>query len=641
MLQWINDRMKIFGWLIVLPLAIVFVFWGIQGIVSFSTRQDNALQVNGEAVNLSQVREAYQRQLAQLNRLYPDEVPAAVRNETQQRIVDEFVTTALVQQKTRELRYVVSDELLGRSIKSYPGFQINGKFDRDSYEALLHQRGYTVERFEAEQRDLLKSRELEGGLFTSAFATPAEVQRAVALKDETRELAFAILPLAKFLPLAHADEAAIAAYYERHKAEYMTPETVHLSYVALRVADVAATVTVDDAALRAFYETMKERFAQPEKRRARHILLGAGPDDAAAKKKADEVFALAGKSGADFAALAKQYSTDAGSAANGGDLGWGEREFYVAPFAEALFSMQPGEIRGPVKTEFGWHVIKLEEIQPGASKSFEEIKAELGPQYRKAEAERRFGEQQEKIEQLAFEQSGSLEPVAKALGLKIEEIANFHKGLAGSELAANAKVLQAAFSADALGGQNSKAIELAPGSVVVLRASEHLLPQQQPLAAVRAEVAEAARREAASAAAQRAAQQVAAAVAAGTAWDAALRAVGTVVIETPGKTPPAEAITLAPAKFVGRREGIAAEIRSAAFAAPAPQAGVRSVGNVVLGNGNIAVWAVSAVKPGHVTGDGAAQSRELASNNADTDFSTYLAVLRARAKIQYSPSIFE
>ena len=641
MLQWINDRMKIFGWLFVLPLAIVFAVWGVQGIVSFTTRQDSALQVNGEAVNMTQLREAYQRELAQLNRLYPDEMPAAVRSEIQQRIVDEFVTTALIQQQTRDLRYVVSDQQLAASIASYPAFQLNGKFDKASYEALLSARGYTVDRFEAEQRDLLKSRELEGGLFTSSFVTQGELRRAIALKDETRELAFATLPLARFSAQVHVDEAAIAAYYDKHKSEYMTPETVHLSYVALKVQDAAAGIVADEPALRAFYETVKDRYVQPERRRARHILISAAGDAAAAKKKADEVYALATKPGADFAALAKEYSADAGSAKEGGDLGFGEREFYVAPFADALFSMKPGEIKGPVKTEFGWHIIKLEEIQPGASKSFEELREQLVPEYRKAEAERRFGEEQEKIEQLAFEQSGSLEPVAKALGLTIQDVPEFHKGMAGNELASNPKVLQAAFSADVLGGQNSKAIELAPGSVVVLRASDHKMPEQQTLSQVHEKVAEAARREAESAAAHRAADQVAAAVAAGTSWEAALKPFGPVVTEVAGKSPPADAIVLVPARFVGRAEGIAAEVRNAAFAAPVPKDGQRSVGSVGLGNGNVAAWAVSAVKPGLLTGDGTAQARELASNFGDTDFSTYLAVLRARAKVHYNPTIFE
>ncbi|HXQ31304.1 MAG TPA: SurA N-terminal domain-containing protein [Steroidobacteraceae bacterium] len=642
MLQWINDRMKVFGWLIILPLALVFAVWGVHGIVDFTTRQDKGLKVNGEDLNLERVRQAYQQQLAQLNRIYPDEVPASVRTSVQQRIVKQFVNSKLVEQKTAELHYVVTDRDVIDSIQAYQGFQVNGQFNKDSYYALLRAQGYTPEGFEAEQRQLLKARALEGGMYLSSFATATEVARAAALRGETREVGYAVLPLSKFLPGAKADEAAIKAYYDAHKDAYMTPESVRLTYIQLRVADAAKDVPVDEATLRGYFDTVKDRYVEPEKRRARHVLIQSGTDDAAARKKADEVYQEAIKPGADFAALAKKYSQDAGSAGQGGDLGWAEKTFFVGPFAEVVFAMKPGEIKGPVKTQFGWHVIKLEEIAPGKSKNFEDVKAELEPEYRKSEAERRFGERQEKIEQLAFEQSGSLEPVAKALGLKIEEIAVFYKGLAGNELAASPKVVQAAFSADLLGGQNSKAIELSPGNVVVVRASDHKLPQQQSLADVRAEVETAVHREVATAAALAAADKVAGALLTGAAWDAALRPVGPVAGPAPGKSAAADAIRFEAPKFIGRSEaGLAHELLEAAFKAATPAPGAHTTGTVSLANGDVAVYAVTAVKPGEVKAGGGAELRQLAETEATTEFDTYLSALRARADVRYSPTIFE
>jgi peptidyl-prolyl cis-trans isomerase D len=475
----------------------------------------------------------------------------------------------------------------------------------------------------------------------SSFVLPGEVARAVALREETREVGYAVLPLAKFLPAAKVDEAAITAWYEAHKDSYRTPETVKLRYVALKVADVAREVAVDDAALRAYYDTVKERFTEAEKRRARHILIPSGSDDAAARKKADEAYAEAVKPGADFAALARKYSQDAGSAPQGGDLGWAEKSFFVAPFADALWGMKPGEVHAPVKTQFGWHVIRLEEVQPAKSRSFEEVRAELVPEYQKSEAERRFSESQEKLEQLAFEQSGSLEPIAKALGLRIEEVTGFRKDLPDNELAANPKVVAAAFSADVLGGQNSKAIELAPGDVVVLRATDHALPAQQPLEAVHAEVALAVRRAAAAADAKAAGERVAAALDAGASWEAALKPLGGAAAK--GKTaPPADAIRLEAPKFVGRRDKeLPPEIIAAAFAAPAPAAGKTLAANAVLASGDVAVYALTAVKPGVVkAGDDAART-ELREASGTADFLTYLELLRAGADVHASPAIFE
>jgi peptidyl-prolyl cis-trans isomerase D len=367
--------------------------------------------------------------------------------------------------------------------------------------------------------------------------------------------------------------------------------------------------------------------------------------DAAAKKKADEVYAEAAQPGADFAALAKKYSMDAGSASQGGDLGLAERSFFVKPFADAVFAMKVGEVTRPVKTEFGWHVIKLEQIETGNSRKFEDVRPELETEYRRTEAEKRFGESQEKIEQVAFEQNDALEPVAKALGLKIEEIPVFSRGMTGNELAASPKVVQAAFSADVLGGQNSKALEVAPGTVVVIRSTDHKMPAQQSLADVRASVTDAVRREAARTLALSAGESIARAVSSGVALEAAAKMVGPVAAPPPaGSTarPAPEAIVVSQPKFIGRTEpGVAPEVAVAVFGAAVPKSGERTVGTVRLANGDVAVYSVTTVKPGVLVGDGANERRSLEALAADAEFASYLTALRARADIRSNPSIFE
>lgn len=640
MLQWINDRMKVIGWLFILPLGLIFAVWGVHGIVDFNARQDRALRVNGHDVDTNRIRQAYQERVANLARAYPEQIPEAVRLETQSQIADQFINTALIDERVKAQGYVVRDQDVIDSIQSYRGFQVDGKFNKDAYLSLLRQQGYTPERFEAEQRTLLKSRALEGGLFLSSFATPKELAEAVALKGETRELGYAVLPLAKYLASAKPDEAAIKAYYEAHKDTFKTPDTVSLKYAALRVGDATRDLVVDDAALKAYYDTVKDRYMAAERRHARHILIPEGSDPAAAKKKADEVYALAAKPGADFEALARQYSQDAGSAPQGGDLGWAEKSFFVGPFADAVFSMQPGEVKGPVKSQFGWHVIKLEGIEAAKSKAFDEVKADLEPEYRRTEAERRFGERQEKIEQLAFEQNGSLEPLAKELGLKIEEIPDFHAGLAGSELASNPKVLAAAFSAEVLGGANSRAIELSPGNVIVLRASNRREPAAQPLEAVKAKAEEGARRELAAKEAAAAAARLQASLKAGEQWDAALKPIGAVA--PAGKPAAPDQLRVEAPKFVARNEANAPrELVTAAFKAPAPAKDQATVGTVTTATGDVIVYAISAVKPGVVQGDGATERREVAGATAEAEFAAYLTSMRAKADVHYSPTIFE
>ena len=652
------------GWIFILPLALVFAVWGVTGIVNFATSRDKGLRVNGEDVRVDRLRQAYQERLTELNRAYPEEIPAAVRAGVQKTTLERFVNTTLFDQQVAALGYTVSDQEVVQSIESIESFQVAGKFNRDSYYALLRAQGLTPGDFEADQRRSLRARTLEGGLFLSSFVTAQELAEAAALEGETRELEFAVLPAARFAAAVKPDAAVLTAYYERHKDEFKTPETVRLSFVALRVGDIAREVTAEEPAVRAYYDTVKERYIEPEKRHARHILIGAGGDQAAAEKKAADVLAQAQKPGADFAALAKQYSQDTGSAAQGGDLGWAEKGFFVAPFADALFAMQPGEIRGPVKTQFGWHILRLEEVQPGKVKTFEQVRADLEQEYRRVEAEHRFGERQEKLDQLAFEASDSLEPAAHALGVKVEVIPAFGRGATAgpraAELAASPKVLQGAFSADVLAGQNSRAIEIAPGDVVVLRAAEHKLPEQQPLEAVRASVEAGARRELADSEARAAAARVAAAVqglSAGQSWEPTLKPLGSVVPLVaeppaapnapqpkivPAKAPAADALRLQAARFVGRhQEGVAPELLKQAFAAGRPAAGKPVVGSLRLANGDYAAFAVTVVKPGAPAPDTQNERRALGNAAAQAEFAAYLARLRERADVRVNPTLFE
>lgn len=640
MLQLINDRMKVIGWIFILPLALVFAVWGVHGLVDFTGSQDRALSVNGEEVNSERLRQVYQEQVAQAHQAFGEEIPAEISANIRQGVVDSFVAQALLNQKVEARHFVVADQEVVRTIQQLPNFQVDGAFNKDSYVALLRARGLSPDEFEAQQRQELRARQLEAGLFLSSFATPREIERVASLRGETRELSYAVVPAARFLGTVKVDDAALQAYFDGHKSEYMTPETVTLQYVHLRLDDVAREVPADEAALRGYYDQVRERYVEPEKRRARHILIQPGADDAAAQKKAEEAYAQVTRPGADFAGIAKTLSQDAGSAPQGGDLGWAERSFFVGPFADALFAMKPGEISKPVKTQFGWHVIKLEEIQAGQQKNFEDARAELEAEFRRSEAERLFGERQERLDELAFENTSSLEPVAKAVNLPIRTIEGFSKQTGGGEFTAAPKIAEAAFSGDVLGGQNSRAIELAPGDVVVLRAANHKTPTQLPLADVRAQVEQGARRQLAESEAKAAAERIAQQLQAGTGLEAALKPVGNFVATDKPAAP--DAVRFQPPKFVARDEqGIAPDLMAGAFKAPVPAAGKPSVGTARLQQGDYGVYAVTAVKPGAPGPDASVERRTLTTGKAQTDVMGYVQAMRANAEVNYNPAVFE
>ena len=227
------------------------------------------------------------------------------------------------------------------------------------------------------------ARQLDRGLYSSAFVLPAELARAVALRDEVAHHRLGRGPASGFESAVELDDAALAAYYEANQSRYMTEEQATVDYVELDIDAFAAQADVSEEALREYYEENKARYTRPGRRHARHILIAAGEDDAAAEAKAKQAFERA-KAGEDFAALARELSDDTASKESGRRPRRGRaRGLRRARSRDAVWSMQPGEIRGPVKTEFGWHVIKLESVSPEITRSFEEVRAELEPEFRR------------------------------------------------------------------------------------------------------------------------------------------------------------------------------------------------------------------------------------------------------------------
>ena len=257
------------------------------------------------------------------------------------------------------------------------------------------------------------------------------------------------------------------------------------------------------------------------RRHARHILFAAGSDDAAAEANAKRAYERA-VAGEDFAALARELSEDPGSKDSGGDLGEAERADFVGPFGDAVWSMKPGEIRGPVKTEFGWHVIKLESASPETTQSFEDVRAELEPEFRHAQVEKAFGDAQEELDTTAFEAQGDIGAVASKLNLPVKHIERYTR--AGSaELGAAPKVTEAVFAADVIAGRELRTVEIAPGKVVALGVKAHQPARPKPLEEVRAEVVESARLEAAGKLAAARAGEIVAELEKGAAWPGAAR----------------------------------------------------------------------------------------------------------------------
>src|SRR5215471_265138 len=397
MLQRIHDHFaKGVTFLLLGLVSVGFIFW--RADFNNGRTATFAAKVNGENLSLQEFDRTLQFRQNQYQQQYRTELSEDMRRQLRQSVVEDMVRTAVLRQRAEEQGYRASDSRVVESIHSNPNFQVDDHFERRLYDSLLANNGLSVSAYEASQRTELQVRDLEEGIVESTFLTPAEFRRYIELYNQRREIGYGLFTVDAFSTRVTIDEPAIAAHYESNQAKYQTTETVDLEYVELSLADIAATTDVTDEALRAAYEEEKDRFQTTEERHARHILIQVDKgDDAAARAKAESIAERVRK-GEDFAKLANELSSDAGTKAQGGDLGWVTRgTLGVAPLDDVLFSMQVGAISDPVKSDFGYHVIRLDEVRPGSVRPFEAVRDELATDLKTQRAEQIFDDRANRL----------------------------------------------------------------------------------------------------------------------------------------------------------------------------------------------------------------------------------------------------
>ncbi|HVC02312.1 MAG TPA: SurA N-terminal domain-containing protein [Steroidobacteraceae bacterium] len=631
MLQKIHDKLT--GWVAYVILggvAAVFVLWGINWTLG---APDYAAKVNGSAIPANEVREAYQRQLAKLERADNGTVDDATRNALKRRVLDEFVAEEALITRVQSLGYRVRNADVLAAEAQIPAFQVAGKFDPDHAVALLQAEGRSIAQVESEIRRQIQLQQLDDAMRISAFATPTEVDRVEALMHEQRDIGWITIAAAPFVASATPTDADLQAYYEAHRRGYMTPETVDLRYIELSLEKIAAGIPVTDAQLHAYFEDQKaknpQNFVQPEERRVSHILIAVTnpKDDAAAKAQAEAVFKRA-ESGEDFAKLAKEYSQDPGSAKQGGDLGWNDRKSWVTPFADAAFSMKVGQIMGPVKTRFGYHILKLVGIRPAAVETFEQSKAALEAQYRRSRADETFNHLEDKLADAALQNPTDIDAAARKTGLPVQVIAGFTRATGGGAFLNLKPVIDAAFSPDVLDGNLSSLVQVSKDDAIVVLATNHQLPRQKPLAAVRGDVIAAWKKQRGAELALAAAEAARKQLVAGATWPAVAKS-----LHVPPQLP----------RFVAREDpSVPLTIRRDAFEAPKPdlEPYYRATS---LSDGDAVVFGLDAVRqdPNASGTDKPLIARELAMTYASAEAQAYAAAARADAKVVLNPKAID
>jgi len=507
MLQSIRENIKGVGaWVIIIFLCIPFAFWGINQYFD-TAAQSAAAVVNGEEISSFQVEQAYQQRYQQLLEAFGDQLPPDMINQQALRReqLNQLVIQELLRQKMQDLGYRASDEQVRQMLRRVPAFQENGRFSPELYRQALAMSGRSPTAFEALIRRDVALQQLQEGVNGTAFATPRDAAMAFALEEQGRRHSAIVIPDEMFVRAVDISADDLQRYYEENSSQFMTEEAVDLAYIELSLEQFLADIEVTDEALREVYESRADQYASQEQRQTRHILV-EGDNDAA---RADAEAALQRiRAGEDFETVAAEVSDDPVSAEQGGDLGLIQRGQLEGAFEDALFSMEEGEVAGPVQTDFGFHVIKLEDIKAPELPAFEEIKDELARDYRKQQAEDRFDDAVQRMADATFRDEGSLETAAEELGVEVKTIEDVTRK-SGKGIAANPAVRDAAFSETVLGeGINSDPIQLGPEQVVVTRVVEHQVAQPKPLAEVENQVREQLRAERATAMAREAADAI-------------------------------------------------------------------------------------------------------------------------------------
>ncbi|MGD9597555.1 MAG: peptidyl-prolyl cis-trans isomerase [Steroidobacteraceae bacterium] len=620
MLQRIRDHLNgVIGYTILGAIALVFVAWGAYGIVDVGIgRSAFAAKVNGEKIPLETARQAWLDQQAQVAQAFGGEIPAERRAELQQSVLEGLIARTMIDARVHDLGYRVTDAQIKEAIEQEPAFQVDGKYSATIAKARLAQIGLSVQAFEADLRTSIARQQLQRAIGVSEFVTRKELDRIVGLEDEQREVTWALLTVADYAP-AQLDDATVRAYYDANTQNYMTTESVRLEWGELRLDQAAAQVTVVDEDLHKLYAEHKDRYVEPERRRARHILV-------ADEKTANDVLAKL-KAGGDFAALAREYSTDKVSAANGGDLGFATRATFVAPFADAVFGMKVGELRGPVKTQYGYHVVQLEAIEAGKTRTFEEARPDLEAQYRREQAADRFGDAEEQLQTRLELPGATIESLAKEFGLATGVVDNFERGAGGGVLGGNAALQDVVFSDAVLNqGHVGGPVALGEDRVVVVKVLEHRKPVARPFAEVRDQVVATLKHQQGLDAARAAAQAALARLQAGDAFAAALAGRR---IEGP--------------RYIARTDPSApAAVRTQVFATPRPQG--KPIYEVVPTDDGAAVVAVLESRPDPTPLSAEARQQrvqDIVSKLGTADIVAYVAEARRKAKVTVNPAAFE
>ena len=615
-------REKFTGKIAIAVLALIgipFLFFGVSAPLIGS---QIAATVDGSEIGIMQFEQAYRDQLNANPSWsqFPDEIRVQIR----QSILDSLIRERLVNMYLIEDGYQISDTLLTAWLQRVPDFQVDGVFDMDTYRNWLLTRGLDPKQFESNQRVSLRSDQLRRAIGGTSLITPADYRRFLNLIAEQRLVSLATFDIESAMAEVEVNDEMVVAFYDSNDTLFLTEESADIAFIEVRRDEISGNIEISEDALLEYYEDNQDRYLQDEQRQARHLLILSDDDEDAAEAEAAALLARI-QAGESFEALAAEHSDDGGTASRGGDLGALTRSQLPGELGGAVFSMDAGEVDGPIKSDFGFHVVQLDAILEQGPLPLDQVRGELLTELRDREAEDAFRELERQVSDALFD-APDLETIAAATGLEVKTAAGFTRA-GGEPIGSNQAAIDAVFDSRVLyDGEISEVIELDASRSAVFKVTTHNEASRQSLEDVREEIIAALQSQEAQTIVFNRAEQLLVALNNGEDFGAAGEAAGAAV----------SAPTLLARQDAETDQAVLAQV----FMAKKPTLSSPVTGSVSNTLGGITVYSLDAVLAGRPESiplaDRDAGKLELAQQAGSSDYLAFVQALYDKADIDIS-----
>jgi len=587
--------------------------------------------VGSSRISQQEFQQSLRDQQDRLRQQLGRELPVAMLDtpEIRRAVLDNLINQRVLTQYASKSNLLMGDAQLGAAIQSLPAFQDDGKFSRAHYDAFVAGQGVSQQEFERRLRHELSLQLLASAVRNDGTPANASAARWLAALQEERVVNISQIKPEQFLSQVKLAPDAAKKFYDANSKMFESPEQLRVEYLVLSQEALAAQMTISDKEVAEYYQKNIEHYRQKEEREASHILIAVAKDAPeatvkTAQEKAESLLVQLKRNPADFARLAKEHSQDPGSAQRGGDLGWFARGAMVKPFEDAVFGLKLNETSGLVRSDFGFHIIKLTGEKGGQVQPLVAVKDEIVVELKNQAAAKKYGELAEAFTNTVYEQSDSLKPAAEKFNLSIQQSAWLGR-TGNTGLLSNAKLLGAMFGDDAIKNKrNTEAIEVAPNTLVSAHVLEHMPSKLMSFDSVKLAIEKRLAHEEATKLAQKEGEQRLSRLEKGEAvtieWDTA------------------QSLTRAEGKTQTNPEALRAVFKANTAHLPA------YVG-VAQPDGSYALYRISEVKPYVASTANEGQTQNLRQTYArivaEEEFAAWLSALRSRFKIEINKNLLE